>query len=205
MDQVRPVEAVIPGVQGRVLGVLARGGTELTMRTVAELAGVSVQQASVVLGRLVALGLVHRRDAGSAALVRLVPENDAARAVLALAEGWERCLARLRALAGDITPAPVSLVVFGSFARHQADRESDLDVLAIRPLVAEDDERWTTSLGAWQDAARAVLGNPVNLLEIGAEELGTLSRRGTRSVWSEAAREGLVLVGASLGELGLAA
>ncbi|MHB1913167.1 MAG: MarR family transcriptional regulator, partial [Acidimicrobiales bacterium] len=67
MDQVRPVEAVIPGVQGRVLGVLARGGTELTMRTVAELAGVSVQQASVVLGRLVALGLVHRRDAGSAA------------------------------------------------------------------------------------------------------------------------------------------
>jgi len=39
-----PIAAVIPGVQGRVLTALARTETELTMRTVAELAGVSANQ-----------------------------------------------------------------------------------------------------------------------------------------------------------------
>lgn len=62
MDYRRPVEALIPGVQGRVLGVLARTSTDLTMRAVAELGGVSPQQASVVIGKLVELGVVERRD-----------------------------------------------------------------------------------------------------------------------------------------------
>ena len=41
MDFARPVEALIPGVQGRVLGVLARTEAEMTIRTVAGLAAVS--------------------------------------------------------------------------------------------------------------------------------------------------------------------
>ena len=57
MDYVHPVEAVIPGVQGRVLAVLARTETELTMRTVAELAGASANRATTVLNRLVHLGI----------------------------------------------------------------------------------------------------------------------------------------------------
>jgi len=86
---------VIPGVQGRVLTALARTETELTMRTVAELAGVSANQATVVMNRLVHLGLVERRDVGSAGLVRLVRDNEAARAVLALVDLQHRVLARL--------------------------------------------------------------------------------------------------------------
>src|SRR5664280_2454877 len=82
MDFGDPVEALIPGVQGRVLTVLARTEAELTMRAVAELAGVSANQATVVLNRLVHLGLVERRDVGSAGLVRLIRDNEAARAVL---------------------------------------------------------------------------------------------------------------------------
>src|SRR5260221_1903790 len=85
MDYVRSVEVVIPGVQGRVLGVLARSDAELTMRTVGKLAGVSSNRAAAVLNHLVSLGLVERREAGSAALVRLARDNEAARAVLALA------------------------------------------------------------------------------------------------------------------------
>ena len=53
-----PVEALIPGVQGRVLGVLARTETEMTIRTAAGLAGASQQQASVVVAHLVDLGTV---------------------------------------------------------------------------------------------------------------------------------------------------
>ena len=48
VDFVHPVEAVIPGVQGRVLAVLVETTAELNLRTLARLAGVSVAQASRV-------------------------------------------------------------------------------------------------------------------------------------------------------------
>ena len=107
-----------------MLGVLARTDTELSMRGVAELAGVSPQQASVVLARLVELGVVERRDVPPVALVRLVSDNLAAQAVLSMARLRQLALDRLAALAADIAPPPASLVVYGPFARGQARAES---------------------------------------------------------------------------------
>lgn len=207
MDYRRPVEALIPGVQGRVLGVLSRTNTELTMRTVAQLAGVSAQQASLVIGRLVNLGVVDRREVPPASLVRLAADNLAAQAVASVAHLRWAALERLRALAVDITPAPASLVVFGSFARGDADPDSDIDVLAVRPpglsSVADDD--WVDSLGRWADTATRTVGNPVNLIELEAREVaGLLARRGP-SVWHDAARDGVVLAGYRLTEVGRAA
>ena len=45
MDFVHPVRSVIPGVQGRVLAVLSETTAELSLRTLARLADVSVAQA----------------------------------------------------------------------------------------------------------------------------------------------------------------
>lgn len=207
MEYARPVEAVIPGVQGRVLGVLARTEAEVTIRTAARLAGVSAQQATVVVGRLVDLGLVTRREAGSAALVALDRENDAARAVLALADLHRSTMERLAESARVIAPAPASLVVFGSFARGDADAESDLDVLAVRAAgVAADDEAWLDALSGWERAARQVTGNPVELLIVGVEELPVLlGGDGQGTLWRTIEAEGLVLAGAPLAELAAAA
>ena len=60
------------------------------MRGVAELAGASPQQASLVLRRLIELGVVERRDVPPVALVRLVRENLAAQAVVAVARDCAR-------------------------------------------------------------------------------------------------------------------
>jgi predicted nucleotidyltransferase len=205
VEYVRPVEAVIPGVQGRILGVLARTGTELTMRTAAGLAGVSVAQAAVVLNHLVALGLVERREAGRASLVALVRDNEAARAVLTLASLTDAVLARLRIEARDIEPMPTSLTVFGSFAAGAARADSDLDVLAVRPEgVAPDERLWLDSLGRWRDRATRIAGNPVKLMEVSTEEAPRLlSRPG--SVWEAIGREGVLLAGTHLREVGKAA
>lgn len=195
MDYVNPVEALIPGVQGRVLTVLARTEAELTMRSVAELAGVSANQATVVLNRLVRLGLVERRDVGAAALVRLVRENEAARSVLALVDLRQGVLARLAGEARKIRPAPACLVVFGSFARGDAHENSDIDVLAVPPSEAQVDHgRWTAALGQWSDRATRIAGNPVNLLEATMDELPKLVR-GEREPWRTIVEEGVVLVG----------
>jgi predicted nucleotidyltransferase/DNA-binding transcriptional ArsR family regulator len=206
VDYTRPVEALIPGVQGRVLGVLARTTSELTMRAVAELAGVSPQQASVVLGRLVELGIVERRDVPPVALVRLTRDNLAAQSVVSIAELHRVAVDRLVALAAAINPAPASLVLFGSFARAEATTGSDVDVLAVRPLgLSSADDAWTDSLGSWTDQASRALGNPVNVVEAAAEEVPTLLRRKTPSLWRDIATEGIVLAGASLDELGTTA
>lgn len=195
MDYVKPVEALIPGVQGRVLTVLARTEAELTMRSVAELAGVSANQATVVLNRLVRLGIVERRDVGASALVRLVRENEAARSVLSLVDLRQGVLARLAGEARKIRPAPACLVVFGSFARGDAHENSDIDVLAVPPSEAQvDDGRWTAALGQWSDRAARIAGNPVNLLEATMDELPKLVRR-EREPWRTIVEEGVVLVG----------
>ena len=195
MDYVDAIEAVIPGVRGRVLTVLARTEVELTMRAVAELADVSPNQATVVLNRLVRLGLVERRDVGAAALVRLVRDNEAARAVLLLAELRDGVLIRLAAEAKKIRPAPACLVVFGSFASGEANENSDIDFLAVPPPGAQvDDDRWTAALGQWTDRAARIAGNPVNLLEVTVEELPRLVRR-KREPWPTIVDEGVVLAG----------
>lgn len=206
VDYRHSVEALIPGVQGRVLEVLARAGTDLTMRRVADLAGASPQQASVVIGKLVELGVVERRDVPPASLVRLAAENLAAQAVLSLADLRQAALERLGELALDIRPAPVSLMVFGSFARGEADAESDLDVLAVRPRgLARDNDEWTDSLWSWTTSATRAVGNPVNVMEAAEEEISGLLRRPGPTVWTDIVRDGIVLVGSRLERLAEAA
>ena len=148
------------------------------------------------VNRLVRLGLVERRDVGSAGLVRLIRDNEAARAVLMLADLQRGVLARLAGEARKIRPSPACLVVFGSFARGEAHENSDIDVLAVPPSEAQvDDGRWTAALGQWTDRAARIAGNPVNLLEVTMDELPKLVRR-EREPWRTIVEEGVVLIGA---------
>lgn len=205
MDYVRPIETLIPGVQGRVLTVLTRNESEMTIRAVARLAGVSPQQASVVTAELVNLGIVSRREAGSSALVCLDRENEAARVVLTLARLLESVMGRLSELAHAISPPPESLIVFGSFARSETIATSDLDVLAIRAKgVPADDNDWIDALGAWELVARRIVGNPVNMMVVSADEVPALLRRHS-GPWRTIANEGVVLVGRPLNSFARAA
>jgi predicted nucleotidyltransferase len=205
MDYSRPIEALVPGVQGRILGALARTDAELTMRTVARVAGVSANRATTVLNQLIGLGIVERREAGTAALVRLVRDNEAARIVCELAELRARVLGRLAETAAAINPRPASIVLFGSFARGEARAGSDIDVLVVRPdNVPADHTGWLDTLGTWSDGAARIAGNPVNLVVVARAELPQLSRR-KRSVWAEIAREGVTLLGSDLKSLRAAA
>lgn len=198
MDFVSPVQSLIPGAQGRVLDVLARTTAELNLGTVARLAGVSQAQASRVLPRLVVLGVVERRDVPPSSLFRLVRENLMGRVVVDLVDVRDRAIERLRVLAGGIRPAPASLVVFGSFARGEADVESDIDVLVVRRAdVDEDDEGWGDALADWLVHARGVVGNPVNHLEIASTEVSA-KLRSRKPLWRDIARDGVVLIGQPL-------
>lgn len=201
MDFRRPIQAVIPGAQGRILAVLAETTADLNLRTVARLAGVSPAQASRVLPYLVQLGIVERRDVPPSALFRLVDDNVASRLVRALSRTRETALDELARKAEALDPTPVSIIVFGSFARGNADVDSDLDAVVVRPRgVSDDDDRWARAVEDWRQFARRVTGNRVEVLEAAEDDIGRLLRS-RKPLWADVARDGVVVHGAPLDDL----
>ncbi|MGI8775307.1 MAG: nucleotidyltransferase domain-containing protein [Actinomycetota bacterium] len=201
MDYVRPVEALIPGAQGRILGVLARADAPLNLRTLARLAGVSPGQASRVLPRLVELGVVHRTEVPPSALFELPGRNLGAQLVRDLSDAQGALLQEMRRTAAKLRPAPASVVLFGSAATGEARAGSDIDVLIVRPSGATDEDAWTTSLMRWVSRIREFSGNPVNVVEENEEDIPRLLRS-RRSLWETIARQGVLLAGKPLVELG---
>jgi predicted nucleotidyltransferase len=201
MDLVRPIEAIVPGVQGRVLSVLAETTTDLNMRTIARLADVSLAQASRVLARLVELGVVERRDVPPSSLFQLVRQHVAVGPLLALARARDALIGEIGRLAAGLPLAPVSVIVFGSFARGEADVDSDIDTVLVRPAgVDESNELWSESVEQWRASVRRTSGNRVEVLEAGSDEVAALLNT-RRQVWRDIRRDGLVVHGLSLAQL----
>jgi len=204
VDFTRSIEAVVPGVQGRILGVLAETTAELNLRTVARLADVSAAQASRVLPELVELGLVERREAPPSALFRLVREHVAASCVLALADVREQLVVEMGHIADTLPVVPVSVIIFGSFARGEADRFSDIDTVLVRPAdLEESDEDWAASVDRWRELVGRASGNRVEVLEVPEHVIERRLRSG-RGVWREIRQDGIVVAGSGLGELEIA-
>lgn len=203
MDFVRPIEALIPGVRGKVLGVLSRSRGELTLRGVAELAEASPTQTSRVLGDLVHLGVVSRRDVPPVALFRLVDGNVAADMVRELGSASTHVTTALERAARAWAPAPAAVVCFGSFARGEADADSDIDVLVVRPdAVGENDDEWAAAVERWTADARTASGNPVRLLEVAETELRDHLDE-PRGVWRSIVDEGVSVLGPALSRMGV--
>ena len=201
MDFAAPVRAVIPGTQGRILEVLAETTAELNLRTIARLSGVSPAQVSRVLPTLVELGIVERREAPPSSLFRFVPENLAARAITALTQLRQTALDELGRAAANLNPQPASVIVFGSFARGDADVDSDLDVVIVRSRdVGDDDDGWRSSVDIFRQTARRLTGNPIEVIEVGELDIRRLLRSG-RSLWNDVQTEGLVVFGSGLAKL----
>ena len=204
MDFSRPVEALIPGAQGRVLGALARVDAELPVSTLAAVAGVGRTRASAVLGQLADLGVVSRREVGPTVLVRLERRNAVGELVAGLAGLRSGVIGALRQLAAGLDPPPVGLFLFGSLARGNAGPASDIDFLAVRPEGA-DQARWAASLTEFSEHARILTGNRVQVLDY---ELSDLRRRYTNDddaagalFWRSVAEDALTLAGADFREI----
>lgn len=104
-------------------------------------------------------------------------------------------------LARDLPHPPVSVIAFGSFARREADADSDIDVVIVRPVeIDEDNDAWITSLDSWRSAVRQLSGNPVEILEVSAADAAT-KLRGRSPVWTDIRRDGQVVHGLDIDAL----
>ncbi len=200
MDFRQPVEAVIPGAQGKLLAVFAETTAGLSVRTAARLSGVSLAQTSRILPELATLGILDRTEIPPSTVYQLVEENAASRAIRSLARSRERVLSELGELAKLMVIPPVSIIVFGSFARGEAGRESDVDIVMVRGSCVEASSEWSEGLDEWRRSARRLTGNEVEVMEVDEFDV-SLRLRSRRPVWQDIRREGIVVFGKTLQEL----
>lgn len=198
MDFAEPVQALIPGATGRALAVLVQTSMPLSGRAIAELSGVSPAQAARVLQRLVDLGVVESRSAPPAILYSLVTEHVAAEPLRMLSRLPARLTERLAEEIAEIEPSPACVGAYGSFARHQARADSDIDLLVVRPPgVDSDDDAWAAALETIRASADRLSGNRVEILEVGRAEIPGLL--GSRSrLWRDIERDFLIIYGTPL-------
>ena len=156
-----------------------------------------------IIGELAELGLVERREIGRTVVVSLARHSAAGEVIDRLAHLGSEVIARLRSLATELEPAPETLLIFGSFARGEADANSDLDFLAVRSQSA-DPEKWTTALSAFTEQAHELAGNRVQVLDYELDDLrrkaGPRARVG-RDFWRALRHDAIVLAGSQLDDL----
>lgn len=165
---------MVPGVRGAVLATLAQLAVPVTVRALARHAGVSPQGALQVVHELAEAGLVHVTPAGRALMVSLNREHLAAEAILQLAGLRGRLVEHLAEEFQD-WPGLAGAWLFGSAARGDGHRGSDIDVL----LVAEDSatDEWDAACAQLATKVSAWTGNQVQLVEHTRASFASLIRR----------------------------
>lgn len=185
MDFGQPFGGIIPGARGAVLAVLLRTGGTLTGRRVHALIGdkhslSAVQQA---LRDLEHLGLITTETVGRAGVHRINEQHEAITRLRPLRSPLDM----LKRVAADTVTGAQAVVVFGSVARGEAGRDSDVDLVVI--AGADWDGR--------ADLAQAVherLGNDCDVLHLTPEEI-TVRRADQEPVVAEILRDGVTLMG----------
>jgi predicted nucleotidyltransferase len=191
MDLARPIEAIVPGARGLILGALIRAGRELSTSDAGRLANVSAPQASRVLRQLVELGVVEHRNVPPAVVYRPTDGNFVVELLRELGHARDRVIGFARTTAPTIYPAPIRLSIYGSIARGGGGPNSDIDICVIRPDHADDDDGWVESIDAWRLSLERFAGSPVNILEVSESEWR--SRDLGSSLWKSMAADELLL------------
>jgi predicted nucleotidyltransferase len=192
MDLSHPLRMITPTLEGDILSLLSKADREYTGREVQRLIGATQDAVRFALQRLGEQGLVDARPAGRAIMFSLNRDHLAAPHIEALAALRLELLDRLRGMLSEWQVQPLAAVLFGSAARNEAGKESDLDLLLIRPRkVDADDETWQEQLSELSERATRWTGNDTRILEYSEDELMELA--GQEPVLDAAANEGLDL------------
>jgi predicted nucleotidyltransferase len=176
MDVGHPIRDVVPGARGMVLATLVQLEKPVTVRALARHSGVSAQTALNLVDELSQVGLVRTERMGGLIMVALNRGHILAEPLFALAKTRGRLIERLSEELAE-WPGLAAAWLFGSAARGDGDRLSDIDLL----LVAEagtDDAEWSGHVATLADRVHEWAGNPAQITEYAWESFEQLVRDG---------------------------
>lgn len=186
----KPFEALTPTLDGDVLLVLARAEASFTggqlARMIPDASEDGVRRAAQ---RLVAQGLVLMERVGQAHNYSLNRDHLLAEPVIAIARARETLTERLRDHVAGWVEQPEAIVLFGSAARGEMNRDSDIDLL----VVGEGSDRWDDQLLELALAVRRWTGNDARLLVMSPDEVET--GLGVEPVLHDIMHDGQILSG----------
>lgn len=196
MDLSFPHTVALSRTDGQVLSVLAGTTRPLGGREVARLAGISQNGAWKALRRLVVQGVVIEQPAGGRSLLyTLNRDHIAAEPIITLTRLRSILIERLRELLAGWEVQPIHASVFGSAARGDGDKDSDIDILVIRPRnVEEGDESWRSQIDSLAATVRSWTGNHAGIAEVSERDLPRL-RRERPPVIEAVVADGITLIG----------
>jgi predicted nucleotidyltransferase/predicted transcriptional regulator len=178
MNVSRPFLAISPTIDTELLVELAGSREARSGRQLAAEIGRSRTGVQHVLDRLVEEGLVRRAEAGNAFLYSFNHDHLLARAVEEMAGVRAQLVHRMRELAGNWQTEPFHLSLFGSAARGDGDRESDIDLFLVRPRsVSAEDEQWRAQVEGLAERINEWTGNHAGIVELEEKQLPGLRRR----------------------------
>ena len=193
MDLSRPMQVVTPTLDGDVLRVLVLADADFSASQVAGMLPDRSQRGiAKVLDRLVAQGIVVQTHVGRPHLYRLNREHLAAEATLSLATQKARLIERLQRALADWTAPPLYAALFGSAVRGDHTALSDIDVLIVRPDVADEDA-WDSQVAELSATASRWTGNDTRILSFAAAEAQRIARQ--ERLFADVARDGIWLAG----------
>lgn len=198
MDLSTPLRSLAPSLESAVLTVLAGTEASLSASAIARLAQHGTRNGQApVLARLVEHGVVATSPGTTGPLYRLNREHLLAPAVLLAVGSRQVLLDRLRTALGELEPTLVHASLFGSFARHEGDPSSDIDLL----LVTTDDRPgdWHDRIVELADHVRAWTGNPLETVVLTREHLARTA--GSEPVVDAWLAEGVTVHGPELADL----
>ena len=204
MNNKPPGARVLEGVFGTkarvtLLRRLSRESQPLTARQLAELTGLNHRTVVEALDPLEHMGVVEKRHAGPSYLYSLARENLIAQRIVLPALDAECGLpsALREEIVALFGPPALSIVLFGSMARGEEKRDSDVDVL----VVMADEEGCAEMEGRALDAGHSFFkrfGRPLSVHCVTLHD----AQRGRKAYLSEAVRKGETLFGKPPAELG---
>ena len=189
-----PFGGLIPGAQGAVLQILLRTGVPLTGRQVHKITEDthSLTAVQAALKSLVAMGVLESTPAGRAILYTANNDHVAVPTLRQLMDPREL----LRAVVNDLVaddPEVVSVVLFGSAARGEARRDSDIDIAVLTSNDKEWERRWR-----FREDVEHRFGGSCDVLVFSVGEFETLAGTGAEPVVSDVIRDRFSLYGAPI-------
>jgi predicted nucleotidyltransferase len=196
VDLSAPLASFMNGLDAVALRVVARAGSALTGRQIARLAGTGTPaNVRLSLLRLVDIGLVISVPAPHATMYSANRSHILWPAVEIAMNARQELNRRVAAFADSSAPEGVTVALYGSVARGDSTKTSDVDLLVVFPdeVALDDRDEFVTGL---RDNVQLWTGNDAQIYDLTESSLTRQKEDGDPIVDSWAS-EGIVVFGNS--------